>query len=153
MIKVFHWNIFHISPLQRFRCEGLTSSGSMSLNSMPRPVQVMAAQLLGSSSSAIRNCHSCSEPRLSSRSKYVTLHENNNWWFILSVSISGKVLRILTSLQWRGDEEASSDHSDLQASQTTETLRETRVNIHLLYSCRPNVPRSHSYLIAPFKHG
>lgn len=40
----------------------LTSSGSMSLNSMPRPVQAMKWELDGSSSKATRNCQSCSEP-------------------------------------------------------------------------------------------
>ncbi len=40
----------------------LTSSGSMSLNSMPRPVQAMKWELDGSSSRATRNCQSCSEP-------------------------------------------------------------------------------------------
>lgn len=40
----------------------LTSSGSMSLNSMPRPVQAMKWELDGSSSKATRNCQSWSEP-------------------------------------------------------------------------------------------
>ena len=43
-------------------CLPLTSSGSMSLNSMPRPVQAMKWELDGSSSRATRNCQSCSEP-------------------------------------------------------------------------------------------
>lgn len=43
-------------------CVDCTSSGSISLNSMPRPVQAMKCELDGSSSSATRNCQSCSEP-------------------------------------------------------------------------------------------
>ena len=41
----------------------LTSSGSMSLNSMPRPVQAMKGAFPGSSSRATRNCQSCRDPR------------------------------------------------------------------------------------------
>ena len=44
-------------------CVFLTSSGSMSLNSMPRPVQAMKWPLAGSSSRVTRNCQSCREPR------------------------------------------------------------------------------------------
>lgn len=40
-----------------------TSSGSMSLNSMPRPVHAMKCALPGSSRRATKNCQSCSEPR------------------------------------------------------------------------------------------
>lgn len=47
-----------------FTCCKLTSSGSMSLNSSPRPVQAIKWLLDGSSSSVTRNCQSCSEPRL-----------------------------------------------------------------------------------------
>lgn len=42
----------------------LTSSGSISLNSMPRPVQAMKWALAGSSRRVTRNCHSWREPRL-----------------------------------------------------------------------------------------
>ena len=41
-----------------------TSSGSMSLNSMPLPVQEIAPVLVGSSSRVTRNCHSWRDPRL-----------------------------------------------------------------------------------------
>lgn len=43
----------------------ITSSGSISLNSMPRPVQAIHPALeSGASSNATRNCHSCNEPLL-----------------------------------------------------------------------------------------
>lgn len=41
----------------------LTSSGSMSLNSMFLPVQMIRCLLAGLSSSVSRNCQSCREPR------------------------------------------------------------------------------------------
>jgi len=41
----------------------LTSSGSMSLNSSPLPVQAMNEVLAGFSSRATRNCQSCNDPR------------------------------------------------------------------------------------------
>lgn len=41
----------------------LTSSGSMSLNSMFLPVQTIRCLLAGLSSSVSRNCQSCKEPR------------------------------------------------------------------------------------------
>lgn len=42
----------------------LTSSGSISLNSSPRPVHAIKWLLDGSSNSVTRNCQSCNEPRL-----------------------------------------------------------------------------------------
>lgn len=53
-LKVDSWHNSH--------CR-LTSSGSISLNSMPRPVQAMKWPLAGSSSNVTRNCQSCREPR------------------------------------------------------------------------------------------
>lgn len=53
-MKADNWHISH--------CR-LTSSGSISLNSMPRPVQAMKWPLAGSSSSVTKNCQSCREPR------------------------------------------------------------------------------------------
>lgn len=53
-LKVDGWHISHC---------GLTSSGSISLNSMPRPVQAMKWPLAGSSSNVTKNCQSCREPR------------------------------------------------------------------------------------------
>ena len=41
-----------------------TSSGSISLNSIPLPVQTIAAWFAGSFKSANRNCQSCSDPLL-----------------------------------------------------------------------------------------
>lgn len=41
----------------------LTSSGSISLNSIPRPVQAMKWEFDGSSRRATKNCHSWREPR------------------------------------------------------------------------------------------
>ena len=41
-----------------------TSSGSISLNSMPRPVQAINDEHSGSSKRATRNCQSCNEPLL-----------------------------------------------------------------------------------------
>ena len=53
-----------------------TSSGSMSLNSMPLPVQEMAPVLVGSSSRVTRNCQSWREPRRVGPGKNKTLkHE------------------------------------------------------------------------------
>ena len=50
--------------LYNYYCLSLTSSGSISLNSMPLPVQVMAPELAGSSRSVTKNCQSCSDPLL-----------------------------------------------------------------------------------------
>lgn len=46
------------------RCDDLmyTSSGSMSLNSIPRPVHAMQGAFAGSSNKVTKNCHSCREP-------------------------------------------------------------------------------------------
>ena len=40
-----------------------TSSGSMSLNSIPRPVHAMQGAFAGSSNKVTKNCHNCREPR------------------------------------------------------------------------------------------
>lgn len=63
MIHLLFWMKIIFCLLRTLKSLMLTSSGSMSLNSMPRPVHAMKCALPGSSRRATKNCQSCREPR------------------------------------------------------------------------------------------
>ena len=53
----------HYNQQNSIEINSLTSSGSINLNSRPRPVQAIREEFVGLSRSATRNCHSWREPR------------------------------------------------------------------------------------------